>query len=633
MSGAQSNQKKIDSLKSFISANPKDSLKVKAYSDLCWYYRGLDTDSAFFYGNKALNLSKKIKSKDGEAQAYNDLGILYYDASNFKKSINFYRKTKVYREEVNDSMGRASIYNKLGIAYQRIFMMDSAIFFGTESLKIYEAKKHIKYAAIIKNNIANIYQDLKQYKKALNSHFEVAETYKSIGDSLGLTFSYTNIGNAYLYLKDSTKAIEFYKKGIVIAKNNEFRSELGTLYNNIGSVYKGKQLFADAIKAYNESYKIRRDINDNYGIASAIINLGGLHLDTGDIELAGAELKKGLSLAKKISAKELELTAYGSLLSYFAFNKNTDSVLVYQKLYNSVQDSIFSTRITKEVADVQEQYQTEKKEKEILSQRAEIAEKELKINKKNTQLFGLGLVAVLLSILGYLVYSQQKLKNRQLQKEAELKEAIARIETQNKLQEQRLRISRDLHDNIGAQLTFVISSIENLQYGFKIKNEKLTNKLKGIGDFTRETIYELRDTIWAMNKSEISIEDLEVRISNFMEKANEYSRDVNFNFKVDDSISKKTVFSSVKGMNIYRIIQEAINNALKYSDAKRINVEMTSFENKMKVEIQDDGSGFNIKKVEQGNGLNNMQKRAKEIDAIFNINSQVGKGTFISLVT
>jgi len=633
LSGAQSNQKKIDSLKSFISANPKDSLKVKAYSDLCWYYRGLDTDSAFFYGNKALNLSKKIKSKDGEAQAYNDLGILYYDASNFKKSINFYRKTKVYREEVNDSMGRASIYNKLGIAYQRIFMMDSAIFFGTESLKIYEAKKHIKYAAIIKNNIANIYQDLKQYKKALNSHFEVAETYKSIGDSLGLTFSYTNIGNAYLYLKDSTKAIEFYKKGIVIAKNNEFRSELGTLYNNIGSVYKGKQLFADAIKAYNESYKIRRDINDNYGIASAIINLGGLHLDTGDIELAGAELKKGLSLAKKISAKELELTAYGSLLSYFAFNKNTDSVLVYQKLYNSVQDSIFSTRITKEVADVQEQYQTEKKEKEILSQRAEIAEKELKINKKNTQLFGLGLVAVLLSILGYLVYSQQKLKNRQLQKEAELKEAIARIETQNKLQEQRLRISRDLHDNIGAQLTFVISSIENLQYGFKIKNEKLTNKLKGIGDFTRETIYELRDTIWAMNKSEISIEDLEVRISNFMEKANEYSRDVNFNFKVDDSISKKTVFSSVKGMNIYRIIQEAINNALKYSDAKRINVEMTSFENKMKVEIQDDGSGFNIKKVEQGNGLNNMQKRAKEIDAIFNINSQVGKGTFISLVT
>lgn len=133
---------------------------------------------------------------------------------------------------------------------------------------------------------------------------------------------------------------------------------------------------------------------------------------------------------------------------------------------------------------------------------------------------GLGLVAILLSVLGYLLYNQQKLKNRQLQKESELKEALARIETQNKLQDQRLKISRDLHDNIGAQLTFIISSIENLQYGFEIKNEKLTKKLQDISAFTKETIYELRDTIWAMNKSEISLEDLQTRISNFVENAN-----------------------------------------------------------------------------------------------------------------
>ena len=70
-------------------------------------------------------------------------------------------------------------------------------------------------------------------------------------------------------------------------------------------------------------------------------------------------------------------------------------------------------------------------------------------------------------------YNQQKLKNRQLQKENELKDALIKIETQNRLQEQRLRISRDLHDNIGAQLTFIISSIDYLKYGFEIKNEKL----------------------------------------------------------------------------------------------------------------------------------------------------------------
>src|SRR5690606_7568364 len=135
----------------------------------------------------------------------------------------------------------------------------------------------------------------------------------------------------------------------------------------------------------------------------------------------------------------------------------------------------------------------------------------------------------------------------------------------NSLQEQRLTISRDLHDNIGAQLTFIISSIENLQYGFKITNEKLTNKLTNISSFTKETIYELRDTIWAMNKDKISLEDLQIRTTNFIEKAAIASEGMELKFDVDPELNKDTTFTSVQGMNIYRIIQEAINNALKYA--------------------------------------------------------------------
>lgn len=74
----------------------------------------------------------------------------------------------------------------------------------------------------------------------------------------------------------------------------------------------------------------------------------------------------------------------------------------------------------------------------------------------------------IIKLIGFLVYNQQKLKNRQLHKENELRDALIQIETQNRLQEQRLRISRDLRDNIGAQLTFIISSIDNLKYGFNL---------------------------------------------------------------------------------------------------------------------------------------------------------------------
>ncbi|GAA4892997.1 hypothetical protein GCM10023311_16810 [Flaviramulus aquimarinus] len=631
---SQNPLKLIDSLKLVIASKPQDSIKIKAYSDLCWYYRNISTDSAFAYGNLALKLSKSTQNKLGEAQAYNDIGIIHYGLADFNKSIRYYKKTLNIREQMLDSMGMASAYNKLGISYQRTFKLDSSIIYATEALKIYEAKNHIKYATVIKNNIANIHQDLKQYKKALSSHLEIAETCKKINDYVGLTRSYTNIGNSYLFLKDTLNSFKFYQKGIEIAQENGYQRELATIYNNLGSLFKNQEKFEQAIIAFNKAFVLRSKLKDNYGISSAAINLGVLYLSTGETSKAKDKLNLGLNISKKTAAKELEMKAYEALLLYQALKKNTDrdSIIYYQKRYNLIQDSIFNNRITKQVTEVQEKYNAAEREKEIQVQRANLAEKELKLNKKNTQLIGLGILAVFISLLGYLLFNQQKLKNRQLQREGELKDALIKIETQNRLQEQRLSISRDLHDNIGAQLTFIISSIENLQYGFKITNKKLTNKLQSISAFTKETIYELRDTIWAMNKNEITLEDLQARISNFIDKADTYSNNMAFSFNVDKSVSKALIFTSVKGMNIYRIVQEAINNAIKYSEAKSVSVNISKVNQGVKIEIKDNGKGFKPENSSFGNGLNNMKKRAQELQTNISIESHLGKGTVISLI-
>ena len=205
---------------------------------------------------------------------------------------------------------------------------------------------------------------------------------------------------------------------------------------------------------------------------------------------------------------------------------------------------------------------------------------------------------------------------------------MAKIETQNKLQEQRLRISRDLHDNIGAQLTFIISSIDNLKYGFTDIGEKLGNRLTAISNFTSRTIYELRDTIWAMNKESITFEDLRVRIANFMEHAKSASEKTKFSFIID--VDQAHLLSSVEGMNIYRIIQEAVNNALKYANATEIEVNISKTQNRFQIEIADNGTGFNQGTADHGNGLNNMKKRSYEIGADFQIKSSE-KGTTILL--
>jgi signal transduction histidine kinase len=143
------------------------------------------------------------------------------------------------------------------------------------------------------------------------------------------------------------------------------------------------------------------------------------------------------------------------------------------------------------------------------------------------------LLAIFIALIGYLIYRQQKLRNRQQEQEFQLKSAIAQIETQNQLQEQRLTISRDLHDNIGAQLTFIISSVDNIKYAFDIQNVKLDSKLQSISNFTKSTIVELRDTIWAMNSNEITFEDLRARIHNFLENAKTAKEDISiFSFRL-----------------------------------------------------------------------------------------------------
>jgi signal transduction histidine kinase len=625
---SQSPLKIIDSLKIELTKNLSDSIRTKTFSDLCWYYRTVSSDSAFVYGNLALKLSKETKNEAGEAQAHNDIGILYYGLANYNQAMVEYNQSLKIRKKLKDTLGLASLFNKIGLCYQNTFQLDSAIVYNTRALEIYEQKNNLKYASALKGNIANIYRGLKQYDKALKIHLEIVETAKQINDYPLLTRSYNNIANAYLHLQDTLNSVKYFKQGIEVAKTNSLDNELGALYNNYGSLLSSTGQIEDAIENTLKSLVLRRKINDIQGIASSSLNLGDLYLKIGAYKIAKTYLDEGLKLAELSHANELRVNGYNNMSYYFAYNRNIDSVKFYQNKYKQIEDSIFNNRITKEIAEVQEKYNANKRENQILLQRAEIAEKERDISQKNSFILGLVGLAAALSLLGFLVYNQQKLKHNQLKKESELKEALVKIETQNKLQDQRLRISRDLHDNIGAQLTFIISSLDNLKYGFKLP-ENLSDKLKYISEFTSSTIYELRDTIWAMNKNEISFEDLQARISNFIEKANKSSDAVTFNFNVEQKLKRDKMFTSVQGMNIYRIIQEAINNALKYANATQIEVDFTTKKSIYELTIKDNGTGFDQNKVEFGNGLNNMKKRTHELDAQLEVKSVINKGTTI----
>jgi signal transduction histidine kinase len=530
----------------------------------------------------------------------------------------------------HDSILKASAYNNIGVVNRNLANYDDALKNYLSALDIYQAKGMKSEMATTFNSIGLVYSYNGINDKAIEYHFKAKDIFESLDHKKGISEVYNNI--AIIYANDGAleKALDYFKYSLQIEEALNDKKGMAESVNNVGAVYYYMNEIDSALVYFKKSLVIEKSIGDMAGISASYNNLANVLIETKRLHGAKTYIDSAMYFAQNSKvAVDIE-TALDNYSKYYEAKNDTKTALNYFKDMVVFRDSLLNIKTNEKITELEIEYQTEKKEKEILSQRADLAEQELELNEKNTQLFGLGVLAVILSLLGYLFYSQQRLKNRQLKKENELKDALLKIETQNRLQEQRLRISRDLHDNIGAQLTFIISSLDNLKYGFKLP-EKLSDKLKTISEFTTTTIYELRDTIWAMNKNEISLEDLQSRISNFIDKANLTSNNIQFSFNTNTTNTEHFKLSSVQGMNVYRIIQEAINNALKYANASTITVDFNIKENQLIVNVADDGKGFNLDNLQLGNGINNMKKRAHEIHGEIIIVSKESQGTNIQL--
>lgn len=587
-----------------------------------------DPQKALLILQIALDVAQKNKQKSIVALSKNNLGIVYRDLGQFQKA-------KALSEEgladARDELALASAYNNIGASNRSLGNYEEALIAYLKALDIYEKENAVIEQATVTNNIGMVYSYLGMNSKAIENHLKAITIFEKKNDQKGMSDAYNNIAILYANDGELDKALNYFKNSLAIEISLKSQKGIAESVNNVGAVFYYMQEIDSAMAYFNQSASIEKTIGNLAGVGASYNNMAQILLENDRVDDAKIYIDSAYHYAN-ISKAAVDIeTALNMYSQYYEAKNDTKTALYYFKNYANLKDSLLNIETNSKVAKLEIEYQTEKKEKEILSQRADLAEKELDLSKKNSYIVGLLGLAVVLTLIGPLLYNQQKLKNHQLQKENQLKDALIKIETQNRLQEQRLRISRDLHDNIGAQLTFIISSLDNLKYGFQLP-DKLSAKLRFISEFTTTTIYELRDTIWAMNKNEVSLEDLQIRISNFVEQANTTSENVSFSFESDDGLNTGIKFSSVDGMNIYRIIQEAMNNALKYANAQHIDIKIESDSQLLKISISDDGKGFDSETVRMGNGINNMNKRANDIGAEISIESIKNKGTKVNIV-
>ncbi|WP_456460576.1 tetratricopeptide repeat-containing sensor histidine kinase [Lutibacter sp.] len=533
---------------------------------------------------KAINIAKELNGISALADAYIKLSLVYAYKDKREKKIIYNLKAIHIYEKIGNVAKAGYSYGELGFSIKHEDFK-GALYYMRKGIKLFEGLEDINKADATYDNYGTLQEMLKNYDSAIYYHSKSLQLKKQRNDSIGIPYGYVHLASVNINL------------------------------NN----------FNIAKKYIDSSQVIRLLRKDTYGITDNYAYYGDLYFAKKEYKKAIENFKKGYSLSIKNNFISLQKYCANYLTkSYLAIN-DYKSAFNYNTVYQILKDSTINAKTNSRVAELQIEFETQKKEKEIAQQKELILKNELEIKKKN--LFSLMLVSIilLLGVVSFGLFKRQQHKRKEFQNRLALKEA----QTHNRLQDQRLRISRDLHDNIGSQLTFIISSIDNLKFITKNSDEIIKNKLSEINQFAKNTISQLRDTIWAMNKNEISFEDFQGRVLAFVEKAKTVTRGIKFN--INSTVNSRIFFSSIKGINIFRVIQEAINNAVKYADASEITINIKENKSTLIVEIKDNGKGFNINTIKLGNGLENMQHRIEEINGKITIHSEISKGTTIQV--
>jgi len=191
----------------------------------------------------------------------------------------------------------------------------------------------------------------------------------------------------------------------------------------------------------------------------------------------------------------------------------------------------------------------------------------------------------------------------------------------------RSKLAADLHDNIGSGLTEISILSEVISKKINPADSGVNKSLKMISDTSRTLIDGMSDIVWLVNPKRDSLYDLILRLRDTYSELFSYT-DISFRSENIKSLEKVSL-SMEHRQHLYLIFKEAINNSVTHSGCHEITLDASVKGRKLEMILRDNGKGFCINEVSKGNGLGNIQERAKIIGGELTINSKEGEGTTV----
>ncbi len=609
-----------DSLRHYIDTARTAAEKLPAILRLCELT--LSADSSLPYVIMAEAAAAETKEKlNADKAAYER--SFYYARKNYIDSSLHIIDLLISNYENDNSQQK--FY--LGVLFFKAKILDRGNRYTPSLTQLYkvvevaEIQKDTLVQIQAKTGIGWVLMEMEQYKDALQWLYKALNTspdkkfYKNYGAL------YSNIASTYNALGKTDSAQVYINIAIKDARENENLLFLATALSMQAKIFIDGKQPQRAEAPLHEIVEIRKKLNDLFYTVYDMSNLASYYANNKQ-PAKGIELcREGISLAKQSGLSSQLLMIYHSLAENYKaagdmaeYSKTLEAIIALKDSFNNINSS-------KLLADMQSSSEAVKSEKTI-------ADQKLNLTKKNYWLFGSALFAMLTGIIVWLGFKNYRRKQGiKMQMALEEEKRIAAQSIIDAEEHERKRIAADLHDNIGAYASAIRADIEKIaDTGF----EKNNNSLQNLQQHSQEIINSLRDTIWVLNKENITITGISDRIKNYISKLRPTYD--NIQFHISEEIKNDVRISSQHALNIFRIVQEAIHNALKHGEAANISIHISSNEIIL-IQVKDDGKGITQSDSMEGNGLLNMKARAREIGMQLSIVSKAHQGTVLFLGT
>ena len=614
---SQSNTDRLNNLLKNTNGKEKVNLLNQISKDI----RNTDVQQAKKYAIDALTLSKKENYKEGEIKASNRLADQYLIDSKYDSA--FILANAILADKKNiDGNSRGESYAIIAESNWHLGKFDEAIMNYMQSANLRKQENNSSGYGSSLIGIGYVYQSQNKLTEAEKYIKLGLEAMKEKNDPIYLIKGYHALANTYGMGGKLKEALAIDSIGLALAINNKIETGISMFYDNMANCYLYSGNYKKANEYFRKSIPLDTKFNNNRLLSDTYLNLGNMYFMQQMPNEAILFLDSSILLADKVGYKLGKQKALQLLSDAYKEKGDDAKALAYLNKMIIVKDSIVNETREKKIAELQTLYETDKIEKEIQLQKAQLSKQQYII-----VVISIGFLLVLLILYG--MY-----KRRQVQQESKLQSAILHqqnIATEEVLaaeEKERKRIAGDLHDGVGQMMSAVKMNLSSLASKLTITNESDMVLLQKTISLIDESCKEVRSVSHNMMPNALLKAGLSSAVKEFIEKIDHSKLQVNL---YTEGLQER--LNSNYETVLYRVIQEVVNNVIKHANANKLDISLLKDKDGISCTIEDNGIGFITDNLESytGIGLKNIQTRIKYLKGTVEWDSNKNEGTLVAI--